>query len=317
MTRDRNGLLERVERALPREPQALRLLRERRDRRTLRRRVAAGAVGVAITVVIAGVGVAVLEADDALPPVPGGSANPTVPLTADPGDYYYTRAWSWYPGEGISVGEMWVGPDGSGRMLREERSHLQSPEDQMFGSGDFPGVFVPELATDPGELLRQLTERASTGQPLATTSPGRTVERSKLLRSLEDLFANTLSDRFVVVVPEQKLALFQVASTLDEIVVEEAMTDPFGRPAVRLSWVVDYETGSGSLVVWYFEPSTGQFMGELWVDARSGEIESAHFVTHAGVVPSREDRPTPGASYVPEARGKPDLGPIELPRSAV
>ena len=319
MTRDRNAVLDRVGQALPAEGSAFERLHDRRDRKVIRRRIGGATVGLGLTLaIVGGLMIAPLDSGDVPDRImPGDSP---VQLVAGPGEYYYTRGWSWNPeGDGEMTGQMWVGPDDSGRMLRgpEQVSNSYGRKDQRFGVGDFPGAFVPELSTDPDELLRQLTDAASTGQPLASSSPGRSEDETKLLRSLQDLLVgNSLDDRFVVVTPSQRAALFQVASGLEEIIVEDGVADPYGRSAVRLSWVVDYGIGPGSRVLWYFEPTTGQFMGELWVNQRTGEIVAASLVEHAGITSSLDDQPRPGDSYVPEASGPPDLRPIKLPPTA-
>lgn len=316
MTRDRNAVLDRMGQALPSEGNAFDRLQDRRDRKVIRRRIGGASVGLGLTLaIVAALMFVPLDTGDAPDRIMGDSP---VPLVAGPGEYYYSRGGSWYPeGDGVMTGQMWVGPDDSGRMLRgpgpvDSRSYGR--KDQRFEAGDFPGAFVPELSTDPDQLLQQLIDAASTGQPLASSSPGRSEDRTKLLRSLQDLLVgNSLDDRFVVLTPEQRAALFQVASGLEEIAVEEEVADPYGRPAVRLSWVVDYGVGPGSRVLWYFEPTTGQFTGELWVNQRTGEIVAASLVEQAGITSSLDERPDSSASYVPEATGEPDLGPVELP----
>ena len=316
MTRDRNAVLDRVRQAIPSEGSAFERLQDRRDRKLIRRRIGGASVGLGLTLaIVAALMIAPLDAGDTPDRIVPGDTS--VPLVVGPGEYYYSRGWSWYPdGDGMMTGQMWVGLDDSGRMLRGPGpvdSKSYGRKDQRFEAGDFPADLVPQLSTDPDELLVQLTERGSSGQPLASSSPGRTVESTMLLRAVQDLLTNSLDDRFVVLTPEQRAALFQVASGLEEIAVEDDVADPYGRPAVRLSWVVDYGVGPGSRVLWYFEPSTGQFMGELWVNQGSGEVVAASMVEHAGITPSLDEHPDPNMSYVPKATGEPDLGPIELP----
>ncbi|CAN5803977.1 hypothetical protein BH18ACT17_BH18ACT17_13230 [soil metagenome] len=233
-----------------------------------------------------------------------------MPLVAPPGSYYYVRVSSWGPGDsGVQAtpnSEIWAGADESGRVLQGER-------DERFAPGELPGAFLPDLSTDPAVLLGQLMQRGSENgdspNPIASTSPGRSQETTSLLRTLQDLLTFG-SDVFLT--PDQTAAAFEAAATLDDVATETGIEDPFGRAAVRLSWVVDYNIGPGSRVLWYFEPTTGQFMAQLWVNQRTGEIEAASWIEQAGIVSSIEDVPAPEASYVPEGSAEPDLSPIEL-----
>ena len=314
MTRERNALLDRVEAALGAESGAFERLVERRDRKLVRRRVGGASVGLGLTAtILAALLVFPMRGEEQSDPIV--PAESTVRLEARSGEYYYVHGWSWHPGgKGKSSGEVWVGVDDSGRfLLGKVDSQSYGKKDQRFDAGSFPADFVPHLSTDPEELLAQLTASNTSGQPLASSSPGRSPEDTMLLRSIQDLFDNSLDDRFVVLRPDQRAALFRAASSLDEVRVEPDVLDPFGRSSVRISWVVDYGIGAGSRVLWYFEPSTAQFMGELWVDQLTGEVDAASLVAHAGIARSIESVPAPELSYVPEATGRPDLGPIVLP----
>ena len=303
MNRDRNELLERIEHDLPVQPDALERLRDRRDEKSRRGRVTAGVVGIGLTAAIFA-GVLSWTGDDPDRVEPRGSA---VSLTAEPGEYYYERSYAWYPGDstGGGVGETWIAPDGSGRA--EAKGAVYREWDGRYGPGEFPADFLPELSVDPAVMREQLVQRGSPSgaspNPIASSSPGRTQESTTLFRTLQDLFvANE-----VILTPTQLAAAFQVAQELDEVDVEHGLLDPYGRVAVRVSWIVDYDIGPGSRVEWYFEPSTGQFMGQLWVNQGTDEVEAASLVEHAGIVSSFDERPGPGASYVPEGTRRPDL----------
>ena len=303
MTRERNALLDRLDQALPPRVDAFDRLSDRRDRKTMRRRTGGTVVGVGLTAAI----VAVLFAwsplsDDGDPRAlePGDSA---VPLVAPPGSYYYVRVGSWYRGSGTgaSVVEIWASPDDSGRVV-------QGKHDERFEPGEFPGSFLPGLSTDPQVLLGQLIQRGAEGgaspNPIASSSPGRSQEITSLLRTLQDILT-LFEDPFLT--PEQTAAAFGAAGSIEDVTTGSGMEDPFGRDAILLSWVVDYNIGSGSRVEWYFEPTTGQFMGELWVDQRTGEIERASWIEQAGIASSIEKVPTTAASYVPEGTIQPDF----------
>jgi hypothetical protein len=303
MTRDRSDTLERLHQMLPQQHDALDRLRVRREVKQRRKRLAAGSVGILVTVGIAGTLFvwSPLGSDR-----PSGGVEPrgsTVPLVAPPGSYYYVRGGSWYPGNGVgeSIAETWAAPDDSGRIV-------QGKLDERFEPGEFPGSFVPELSTNPATLLDQLIQRGSPGgaspNPIASSSPGRTQETTSLLRTLQDILTQG-SDIFLT--PEQNAAAFEAAGMISDVMIESGVVDPFGRDAIRLSWVVDYNIGPGSRVEWYFEPSTGQFMVQLWVNQRTDEVEGASWIAQAGIASSIEDVPAPAESYVPEGTARPDF----------
>jgi hypothetical protein len=302
-------LLERVKTRVPPPTDALERLHERRDAKMRRSRMAAGALGLAATGVI--VAILVMWASstrgDSTVIQPGGQ-DTTVPLVADVGQYYYVRfAWYDFSGESATptVGEIWYGPDDSGRRVVEVAGQ---PTDDRFGPGKFPAEFLPDLSTDPNVILSQLIERGSPGgaspNPIPTSSPGRTQETTSLLRTLEDLF--TLgSDAFLT--PVQTAAVFEAAQTIGDVTVTTDVADPLGRTAVRLSFVIDYNQASDATVEWYFEPTTGQFLGEVWRDGSSGQALRATMIESAGIAPSVDDRPAADALYVPEGTGHPNF----------
>ena len=305
MTRERDALLTRIKDQLPARPDAFERLVDRRGSKVRRTRITAGALGIGVTVaMISGLVVwsPFTGADRSTDRVrPGGS---TVPLVAGSGEYYYLRIVSYGGESGLgNPASVWIGPDGSGRLLADESGTLK---DERFGPGEMPGSFLPELSADPDQLIQQLIERGSPGgaspNPIASSSPGRSQEMTSLLRTLQDLL--TLGgDAFLT--PEQIAEVFVAAQGINEVTTERSATDPLGRSAVRLSFVIDYDIGSGSAIQWYFEPTTGQFMGEVWVNGRTGDVEQATLIETAGIAGSVDDRPAPGARYVPEGNARP------------
>ena len=303
MTRNRHELLERVKSQVPPPADALERLHERRDMKMRRSRMAAAIVGLAATAGIVG-GLVMWASSTGGNSSVIGPANeaPAVPVLAEPGQYYYVR-FAWYDfsdqSAGTRVGEIWYGPNDSGRRLVDSPLVTEAVDDR-FGPGEFPAEFLPDLSTDPSVVLTQLIERGSPGgrspNPIPTSSPGRTQETTSLLRTLEDLM--TLgSDAFLT--PDQTAAIFQAAQTIGDVTVTTDVSDPLGRAAVRLSFVIDYDQGAGSTVEWYFDPTTGQFLGEVWVDKGSGAT-SATIIEAAGIAASMDDRPPADALYVPE-----------------
>jgi len=303
-------LLDRVKAQVPPPSGALERLHDRRDAKMRRSRMAAGILGLAATGAIVAVLVmwASNNGSDTSVIGPAGEA-PAVPLVAQPGQYYYVH-FAWYDltdqSAGARGGEIWYGPDDSGRRLVDPPLQGEAQDDR-FGPGQFPAEFLPDLSTDPNVILTQLIERGSPGgaspNPIPTSSPGRTQETTSLLRTLGDLL--TLgSDAFLT--PEQTAAVFQAAQTIGDVTVTPDVVDPLGRPAVRLTFVIDYNQGAGSNVEWYFDPSTGQFMSEVWVDGQSGATR-ATIIESAGIAPSMDDRPAADALYVPEGSEHPNF----------
>jgi hypothetical protein len=291
-TRDHDPVLDRVSRELPPETDGLERLRERRTAKSRRSRTTASLLGLGVTAILLAslVWAAANGPQEREPATGDGSPTPSqVPLVAGEGEFYYVRILEEGLGnEGIQRAQLWVGPDGSGRILWTGRED----EDRRFGPGEFPARFLPELSEDPETLLEQLIDRSSPGgaspNPIATTSPGRSQTTTSLLRGIQDLLTAG-SDVFLT--PMQTATLYQAASAIEGVTTETDVVDPLGRQAVRLSWVVDYNIGAGSVVEWYFDPDTGQFLGQIWRNAGSGTVEGSHLVEMAGISSSLDAPP--------------------------
>lgn len=312
MTRDDRdqSLLDRVKARVPPPADALARVHARSRAKTRRARVTAGVVGLALAAAILGTVVTLASTNENGVDVRPANVEPTTPLVAKPGQYYYLRIARYIPRSGDgpvgtdpNVAEVWVGPDGSGRVVDDDGG---TQGDERFGPGEFPAQFLPELSTDPDVLLQQLIQRGAPGgaspNPIATSSPGRSQEATTLLRTLQDLL-NLGAEAFLT--PEQTAAVFEAAQRLDEVATETGATDPLGRAAGRLSFVIDYNYRSRSTIEWYFEPETGQYMGEVWVDQASDNVTSATLIEAAGITASLERPPAADALYVPEGGRRP------------
>jgi hypothetical protein len=308
-------VLERVRREVPVPSRAFERLVRRRARKARNGRIAAGVVALVVTSVAIGGAFLVFRRSTIVgPPTPAdGGAAPK--LVAGPGEYYYAKTLRYVRGEGDLLGpwthEIWHAPDGSGRIIftpdhNEDTSASvgsltpgDGPADKSYRPGEFPLEDVPELSTDPTVLLRQLSDRgAPTGaspNPVATTSPGRSQEDTSLLRTLSDLFDG--DEQFTT--PEQRVAMFEVAKAVDGVEFVQRTTDPVGRSAMSLRWIVQYG-GPPSTVEWFFDSESKQLMASTWTE--DGVVLQAHVVALAGIVDSMDRRPIGAALFFPSAQ---------------
>jgi len=308
MTRNHDAVLDRIGEQLAPQGDPFERVVRRRESKILRRRMSAGVLGVGVTAALI-VSVYGLGSSRTQPSVhvfhPAGSG---VPLVAQPGQYYYVRFSTYQVGDGGAIqrsgsGQMWVGLDDSGRIVM---TRTDSSTDHRYPSGAFPGQILPDVSQSPDGVIQQLIERGSSGgaspNAIATTSPGRSPETTSLLRTLEDLFTFG-SDAFLT--PTQIQAAFEGAQAIPDVTTTTGVTDPLGRSATRLSFVIDYNDGHPAEVDWYFDPDTGQFMGEVWVDQTTGAMQGATLIDEAGIAGSINDAPAVGALYAPSGADQP------------
>ena len=291
MTRERDALLDRVGERLPVTSDAFGRLRARRERTLARRRVAAAAAGVGLTVALVGSLFTLRTQDDDPPPVSSEPAGSAVQLVAQPGQYYYVRL---FQGED-TTNERWYGPDGSGRFTTSVNGELV--DDRFFSAGELTTKLYSELSTDPDVLIAQIGDRsgAAGASPISVPTPALSPDEETLvLMAMSDLLGFG-SDYLV---PQQTAAVFRAASTVEGVRVDRHV-DPLGRQAVSLSWTYRDDDSAVS-VRWFFEPTTHQFMGEQRFDsATGGALMSTQVVEVAGIVDSVAERPRPVARYVP------------------
>jgi hypothetical protein len=307
MTRKPDPLLDRVRKQVPLPTPTFGRLQARREAKARAARLRAGALGLAIAGALIGALVVWAPFGQVSTGVTGSAEGSQIPLVAAPGEYYYVRLASWYSetGDGPlrpSTLEFWYGPDDSGRVVPDQSGDAH---DERFSPGEMPLEALPGLSTDPATLMGQLMDRGSPGgaspNPIATTSPGRSQSTTSLLRTLQDLLG--MGDQFLT--PKQVAAVFEGAQSIEGVSTQSDASDPLGRPAIRLSFVIDYNQGAGSRVNWYFDPQTKQWMGEAWIDQGTGQVTSARLVQMAGIASSIETRPAPEARYVSEGSSTP------------
>lgn len=161
-----------------------------------------------------------------------------------------------------SVGENWVGPDGSGRSVTRIRYTFLSEKDraawQVAGIGldkahrtDYPpGGFYREdltsLPTDPDELEEVIRERAEPADPPTNV---------EMFVVVGDLF------RQGFVQPELRSALLQVAARIEGVELVGPMTDPEGRPGLTVGIETDH-WGWRQRLALIFNPHTFELLAE-------------------------------------------------------
>jgi hypothetical protein len=281
-----NGLRERLSGAVNAVPDpafGLDALERKRDRRELRRRSGAGALGLGILAMI-GVGLYSLSlgrppedaAGDRLPP-------PSAVLAFPPDAFAYERsAWVTLANDGSAKRvaydqQRWYGLDASGRR------HDQRGHDEVFGAGEYitDAGDVTYLIADPEVLYDQLVERAEPGGASPEAYRGWTLGAEApitagVVRSIGEL----LEDDNVS--PELRAALAQVLSGLEGASVQHDVIDPAGRAAIS----VEIET-ERRLKIWWFDPDSLQVMAYTEMEAGEDPDEANIFklVAAAGFVP--------------------------------
>jgi hypothetical protein len=118
--------------------------------------------------------------------------------------------------------------------------------------------------------------------------------------TLEDLF----DGREQFTPPLVRAAMFEVARGIEGVVTVEQTTDPVGRSATALRWILQYE-GPPATMQWYFDPESHQLMATTITS--EGQVWSATIVTDAGIVGSTNDVPGPDQRFFPNADGAPDF----------
>jgi hypothetical protein len=300
--------------ASPPEPAFDRLVR-RRERKQRNGRIASAAVALAVVAGLVAGGVWTLQHRPSGTVV--GSSGPSGPsvtgapspgvtspsLVAGPGQYYYWKTVR-PTGEGNVVEEIWWGTDGSGRYLVDHTApNYGTPESQTWGPGGPPADMgfpfesdLSGLSTDPATLLQQLLDRSSENgaspEPDVTIAPGVSPETSRLWRSIQNMLEQGAATAPL------RAALFEVASGLDGITVDDNAVDPLGRPATTLSApLADYycSGGPGGTDIMWFDPQTHLLL------ASNGDLgcSPSMLVVAGGIVDATSDTVAPGDGFMP------------------
>jgi hypothetical protein len=182
-----------------------------------------------------------------------------------------------------STAEFWIGPDGSGRVIRTMKTATgETPtgdgwkrtgdtwtNDQRFGANRFSTVYrnvrpsvldlrVDTLPTEPNtlaaQLRQELAEAAADDDPETGFAGGSHASSGELLIVIGQTLAHPLAR------PELRSALYEVAGTLEGVEVDEHGHDPSGRPAAVISLDETAKSGTANRSELFFDPRTSALL---------------------------------------------------------
>jgi len=303
----------------PQDP--LERLARRRERRKRRERLMAGGVAIALLIGLVGGTVAVLgHIGVRQGPTSGGRDGAMGRLghrtgsvrALNDGSYvyrtetltsqgYFTAGSTTLDHLGFTITTWWAN-DGSGRvgsvcLTPDCQSSYGFGPTGVFGPGGFPtDDDMTGLSTDPAALLVQLEARSADGgsSPEPAFSPGPELTPGVTVGTVLDAIVNILEDPNGS--PELKAACFDVARSMPSVAETDGVTDPAGRPAVRLRFAMD----TWSSVDYFFDPATHLLMAEDSGGVGSPDQRSTT-IYNMGVVDSTDAEPTAGQWLFPPA----------------
>jgi hypothetical protein len=303
---DPRDLLERARTQAPAPRMTLIDLHHRRERRQRIRRVEAGALGLALTVVAAGTAFVGLREHRVPGPAEGGQSSVNLPPAttalpvARPGQYYYTQVHlvggcpsgqeHYCGGNDVELAAtFWWAPDGSGR-IEADRVHNYGIHAGTFGPTEFPnpnGIDVSTFPTETAQLTRFLLDRSApdgaSPAPLLTPPPDGAPRDGQIWRAITDL----LQDPHVT--PRVRAALLDVAAGLQGARLELGGIDPVGRKAD----VVIFGNWGGELIErLYVDPASHDLLAITWTSEIADRPFQYYVVERAGVAASRSSEPT-------------------------
>lgn len=244
--------------------------------------IAAAALAVAIVVPIAlpggGTGGAEPAAAALLHHVALRAAQQPPEPVPGPGQFLYTRSESfsthvYVVGDGTtflfeqpSTREIWIAPDGSGRLLafsgavtfptewdRTTWEAAGSPdlyenltEDELFEPGGLYSPDYSDLPTDPEELLELIERREVIGGPSGDW---------ETFAIIGDLLRETSLQ------PKVRAALYQIAAELPGVELVGRVVDGAGRPGVAVAYA-NWNSDAPSRHELIFDPTTAELLGE-------------------------------------------------------
>ncbi len=279
---------------------------------------AATALLVTLPLILPGGGLGSTAAATALNAVAGVAAEQ--PALADQDGYRYTMSECLYEWDtAMNAGtyysvlmpitrEIWIGRDGSGRILEEtgEPAFLSDTDrqawqaagspalggnaisDETFPAGDpgGQGLYYQDfsaLPTDTDALFENI--RGQAGQTDAPVD-------QEMLVIVGDLLRETFAP------PQYRSALYQVAARIPGVELLGNVVDQRGRPGVSVA--VTWNSGGGRVrYELIFDPQTSEFLAERhtvldkvdWLDAEPPCVVSSAVYLSSGIVASTNDRP--------------------------
>ena len=204
-------------------------------------------------------------------------------VTVGPDQYVYSKIQArWETCEGNdcvlqqAVQELWIAPDGSGRMAGSRGSNSYS---EVLGRGEFNSDDLTKVPTDVDALRSFIRERASKAdQPLDY----------EMFVVVGDLLRESFSSPVLYESPQLRSALFEVASTLPGVELIGDTTDGIGRPGIAVGY-----TEGGIRHELIFDPDTSAILGDRDVSVRSGGTVPGSWSAYveSGVVSSTNAHP--------------------------
>ncbi len=246
------------------------------------------------------------------------------PPVSSEGQYRYTRSENAYRAtsvarEGVYTvlvshqREMWVAPDGSGRLReRSEEPIFLGPRDReaweasgspklwkpgtsskTFGPGGLHYEDFSGLSTDPDELYEQIERRAVDGKTSGVPVPEGAPVAVNMFAIVGDLLRETVAP------PDLRAALYEVAARIPGVELVGRVTDPAGRTGMAVAMVSEADGLRLELV---FDPETTELLAERqvllrrvdWVDAERGTVIGWVAYLESGSVDSTSARPASG-----------------------
>jgi hypothetical protein len=313
MKREHDPILERLHQQLPMPGDAFERLERHRKAKAMRSGIVAGAVALGVTGALV-TGLILARSPSSGSDSNGSASGGTSPdgwtmpegLAIPAGSFAYVHVVE-YPGDGqpgsATVQRTWFSPsDGSGRLavsgVASDPTINSGPQTQGPYSHDdsFPPgemgqgerwLGLDDLSTDPVVLATQLAEPYASPGPTSTASPAPAQVEVSVAETADYILsmANTAT-------PELKASLSQVLAGLEAATVNEATSDPVGRPAwsVRLAG-----PGGARTKTWWFDPQSDQLLASV----RIYPDGTTYYMVYeaAGVVSATSDT-TPQPAFI-------------------
>jgi hypothetical protein len=202
------------------------------------------------------------------------------------------------------IREIWVGPDGSGRLLVKTgeprflgpndkatweaagKPQLDNPgtSDESFGPGGLSYTDFSKYSTDPDVLYDQIRQEAKGHGPSSD---------AEMLVLVGDLLRGTVAP------PGLRAALFRVAARIPGVELVGEATDSAGRKGTAVARTSD-DAGFLNRIELVFDPDTSELLAERevllervdWIDAEPGTVIGYSVYLNSGVVDSTSERPS-------------------------